>query len=185
MQDTRIDKRYAKALFDIAIEQNLLEEIYADMNSIRKVCLSNRDFVHMLFSPIIKSNKKLAIINEIFGKEFNVVTLEYFQIIIRKRREEFIAGIAEAFTELYKEHKGIKTAYLKTAVAIDDTLRNRIKEMLHAQTGCEIELVEMLKKDLIGGFVLTMDDKQYDASILKQIKELHKDFDVNLYVKGF
>ena len=185
MQDTRIDKRYAKALFEIALEHNLLEEVYADMNTIRKVCVSNRDFVHVLFSPIIKSEKKTAIINELFGKEFNAVTLEYLKIIIRKRREEFISGIAEAFIELYKEHKGIKTAYLKTAVPVDTTLRNRITEMLRTQTGCEIELVEIIKKDLIGGFVLSIDDKQYDASLLKQVKELHKDFDVNLYIKGF
>ena len=185
MKETRIAKRYAKALFDFSLEHKVPEKIIDDMKLIYSVCKLNKDFILLLRSPIIKSDKKQNIINEIFKKHIHKVTLTYLLIITRKGRERFIKDIAEQFIILYKKYKGIITAHLTTAEAIDLSIRNQIIGLLKKQTKADIELIEEIKKELIGGFVLLFDDNQYDASIMKQIKKLQKEFDINLYIKGF
>ena len=64
---SKITKRYAKALLDLAIEQGKLENTYQDLVLLDKVCIENSDFILMLKSPIINTDKKLSVINSIFS----------------------------------------------------------------------------------------------------------------------
>jgi len=185
MKQTRVATRYAKALFDFSIEENLLEKVYEDMILVLKVCDSNKDFKQMLFSPIIKTKKKQSIVKEIFGKHIDEISLIFIFIIIKKRREIHIEQISNQFIKIYKNYHGIKTALIKTAVEIDDNIRKIIVEKLEDFTKSQIELIEEIKKELIGGFVLNIEDKQYDASIKNRIKKLSKEFEMNIYEKGF
>lgn len=185
MKETKIANRYAKALFDFALEQKVLEQVKKDMDLIVSVCFSNRDFRLMLTSPLIFPAKKEAIITEIFGKHIQEMSLHFLTIITRKRREAFIEGIAKQFIEQYKEYKNITTAELATAQKLDKDLRDKVVAELEGQTKGEIELIEKVKEELIGGFVLSYKDFQYDASIKRQIKKLRKEFDTNLYIRGF
>ena len=185
MKEIKLASRYAKALFDFAIEQNVLEQVKKDMDLVVSVCKQNRDFKLMLQSPIIFADKKEAIITEIFGKQIQKISFHFLLIITRKNRESLTDGIAEQFIEQYKEFKNITTAELATAVPLDKEVKENIITLLKNQTQGEIELIEKIKEDLIGGFVLSYNDFQYDSSIKKQIKELKKEFDTNLYIRGF
>ena len=185
MKNTRIAQAYGKALFDFAREVQIIEDVSRDMNLILRVIKSNRDFKLLLASPIIRVDKKIAVINGIFEKHIHATTLKYLRIIVRKRREKYIPDIAEKYDHFYKEYKGIKTARLITAGKIDEQTKESILEYLRGTTGAMIELTEEIDNELIGGFLLKFDDKQYDASILKQIKLLQRDFDENIYVRGF
>jgi F-type H+-transporting ATPase subunit delta len=185
MKETVLATRYARALFDFAKEQDFLEPVRDDMDTIIKVCEANRDFFLLLRSPIIKSDRKISIIQEIFGSVLREVTLSYLRIITQKHREAHIAGIARQYIVLYNEHKGVKVAHLISAAKVDDELRTKILSYLRKQTNAKIELVEEVDEKLIGGFILRFDGKQYDASIAKKILELRKDFEKNVYVRGF
>lgn len=185
MKESRLTKRYAKALFDFAVEQAQQDTINADMKMLSGVCHTNRDFQLLLISPIIKADKKQNIINSLFENKINKISLMYLRIIIRKRRESHIKGIAERYQYLYNEYKCIKTAVLKTSISIDESMKIKAKEIIKKYTNCEALLIEEVKKELIGGFVLTIDDKQYDASIKNKIQKLNKEFKVNIYEKRF
>jgi F-type H+-transporting ATPase subunit delta len=74
-------------------------------------------------------------------------------------------------------------AKLSTAIELDAATRNKIIEMLQQQMKVKIELESIVKPDLIGGFVLSVEDRQLDASILKKIKKLTREFKVNVYQK--
>ena len=185
MRETIVSNRYAKALFELALEMNILEPIYKDNLLMQDVCRQNPDFVTMLRSPVIKDRRKLSILREIFEKKIHDLTFKFMAIITKNSRENLLAEIARQFIIIYKEYKNIVPAHLSTAAAIDSDTRNQIIALLKDRTDVTIELTEEIKDDLIGGFVLNMQDKQYDASVLKQIKDLKKDFKVNLYVKGF
>ncbi|MEZ5083351.1 MAG: ATP synthase F1 subunit delta [Bacteroidales bacterium] len=185
MRETIVANRYAKALFELSIEMNLVEQIYKDNQLVLEVCNQNPEFIIMLRSPVIKDRKKLSIIREIFEKKIHELTFKFMAIITKNSRESLLAEIARQFIAIYKEFKNIVPAHLATAATIDAETRNTIIALLEDRTDTTIELTEEIKEDLIGGFVLTMQDKQYDASVLTQIKNLRKDFKVNLYVKGF
>ncbi len=185
MRETRVANRYAKALFELSLEMKMLEEIRGDMELLLDVCRENREFVLMLKSPVIKESKKRAILKGIFEKKINDLTYKFLHVITRNRREEVIMEVAEQFIKIYKEFKNILPTTLTSAVKLDAATRDRIVTVLGERTHTEIELSEVVREEIIGGFILEFEDKQYDASVLRKIKNLRKEFDVNLYLKGF
>jgi F-type H+-transporting ATPase subunit delta len=185
MSFTKITIRYAQALLDLAIEQGIVERVYDDMELIDVTCHQSRGLISMLHSPVINIDKKTRIIDKIFGPAVHKLTLRFLELLVKKRREQYIDGIASAFTVLYKELKGIKTAYVTSVTQLSKQEKEQVTGILKKVTDKEIELIENLKKELIGGFVVTMDDYQIDQSLSTKIKELRKEFEKNLYIKGF
>jgi F-type H+-transporting ATPase subunit delta len=155
------------------------------MELVVSVCQQNKEFRQMLQSPIIYTGKKEAVIKAIFEEHMQQMSLFFLLIITKKRRESVLEAIAQQFIVLYKEFKNITTAKLETAVDLDKSIKEKIISLLQEQTKGEIELIEEVDKELIGGFVLSYDDKQYDASIKNQIKELQRSFKENLYIREF
>jgi F-type H+-transporting ATPase subunit delta len=185
MNQSKITIRYAKALFDLALERNVLEKVKDDMAFIDKVCVENRELRAMLHNPVINVDKKQKVMLSIFGSYIDKLTLGFINIVSRKRRESYIDNIASDFVALYKEYKGIKTAFITSAVAVNEKEKLAILGILKNLSGKDIELVEKLKSDIIGGFIINMDNFQIDQSLTSKIKDLKKDFEKNLYVKGF
>jgi F-type H+-transporting ATPase subunit delta len=185
MNETKIANRYAKALFDLTIEMDVLEKVRQDALLLHEVCNSNKDFVFMLRSPVIRADKKALVIKEIFSKHLQEITLNFLLIITRNKREKLIPEIFIQFIEIYKIHKNIITVEITTAAQIDETLRKRILTLLEKRASAQVDLKEKIDEEIIGGFVLSYEDKQYDASIIRQIKNLRREFDINLYIKGF
>lgn len=185
MKEVRIAKRYAKALFDFALEKDIPDEVNDDMILIDEVCEMNRDFLLLLVSPVVKYDKKIVIIKEIFEDHINDITLSYLQLITRKRREKYIPDISREYIRVYKEFRGIKTIRLITATPADEDIRQKVLTRIKKYVDARIELIEEVNEDLIGGFILIFDDKQYDASILKSIQLLKKDFEENIYIREF
>jgi len=185
MKNTRIPQRYAKALFDLAVEQNIVENVYNDVLLIKGVCDTNKDLLHLLGSPIIKSDKKQSIIKEIFQKQIHQITLTYLLIITKKRREFYISQIAKKFIDFYKDYKGIEVISIYSATQLDQTTRQKILNKLKTFINKEIELVEVINPKIIGGFIIQYNDKKYDASILNKIQTLAKNFSTNEYIKEY
>ncbi len=177
-----VPSRYAKALIDLAVETKQLEEVANDMRLIKQVCRENREFVILLESPVVKTDKKMAIFKSIFGGKISVTTSTFLDLIARKRREGYIDDIAYAFDEQYKLYKNITTAVVTTAVPLDSATKNKIIEMVKKNAKGEVQLIEKVDKGLIGGFVLTVNDRQIDASIKRKLNDLRKNFSTNLYV---
>ncbi len=185
MHNTIIPQRYAKAVFELALEMNLLEEIKADMELISSVCADNKDFIRMLNSPVIRTDKKIKILKSVFEKDISDISMRYLVIITSKMREMFLRDIAIEFLVVYKKFKNIITVHFASARKISDEIRKKVKNLLEDQTKANIELIEEVKEDLIGGFVMNYDDYKYDASIAYQIKKLkHNAAEINLYVRG-
>ncbi len=185
MKETRIAVRYAKALFDLALEKSFLESAYNDMKLVNDICKTNKDFLLLLQNPIINNKKKVAVLKAIFAKHLHEISLSFLSLIANKNREIYLYKITEEFIKLYREHKNLKTAYITTAEKIDQDIRKEIIEKFAEFSTAEIELVEETKSDLLGGFILTIDDKQYDASILRKMKKLKKEFNENIYISKF
>jgi F-type H+-transporting ATPase subunit delta len=181
MKPIRLASRYAKALFELAGEQNIEENVFNDMSMFLDVSRKSRDFKRMLQSPVIRFDKKNNILKAVFGSHFHKVTLTYIDIITRKRREMILDEIAEQYIILYREWKGIKTARLSTAVEIDDKMKDKIKQIISKQFNAEIELISTVRPELIGGFLLSVEDRQIDNTIRKKINRLTREFNVNIY----
>lgn len=185
MKGTRVSPRYAKSLLDLALEQGLLEQVKNDMATINEVCKGSREFIQLLSNPIIKTDKKEAILKEIFGGRISTLTFKFLEIITSRKREDHIPSIAVSFLDQYKKHKQILTAVITTTVGLDETLRNKVMELVKTSANKEVELIEKIDKNLIGGFILNVGDKQIDSSVLGKLSQLKRDFSENPYIKEY
>ncbi len=176
--------RYAKSLLDLAIEKGQLEAVYKDIQQLKAVCDEHRDFVRMLESPVIKTDKKIEVIHAVFKTSVNALTLAFMDIMINKRREMYLYEITSSFIEQYKTHKHILTAVISSAIGLDDTTRAKVLDLIKQSAQGEVELIEKTDKKLIGGFVLRINDKQVDTSIARKLNNLRKNFTENPFISA-
>lgn len=171
MNITKAASRYAKALLELAIEQGNLDKVAADMAYMHKVCSEEREFVILLNSPIIKSDKKISIFNSLFG-DFDRLSSMFIDLIAKNRREYMLGDIAASFDAQLKAHKGIVPVTFISAKALNAKTKDMIMEKISASVKGKLEVNEEIDESLIGGFIVRMDDKQIDASIATQFKNL-------------
>ena len=174
---SRAVSRYAKSILDLAIERQVLEEVKGDIDYFMQ-CLRSRDFLLFLRSPIIHSEKKRSIFYRIFKDKLSAMTLHFFEIIIRKGRENILPEIAEDIIRQYKVFKEITSVRLISATPIPEALIEEVKNKLRASGAIRknIDLEVKTDPNLIGGFVLEFDDKLYDASLLYKLKQLERQY---------
>jgi F-type H+-transporting ATPase subunit delta len=185
MKNTLLAKRYAKALFDLAVEDNVIENTSKDMLLVTAVMNENRELRKLMANPVIPPARKKLIIRKIFENHLGKHSLTFLDILVRKGREMNILEIAHQFNELYLDHKNIASVDITTAIAINAELRDKLVKRFRELTNKTLQMTEKVDPEIIGGFVLKMDDYLYNASISKEISRLHKEFDKNLYIKGF
>ena len=184
MQNPRLAGRYAKSLIDLSIEKDLLEAVYKDMLFLQSICKSNRDFVNLLRSPIIKADKKAKIIEAVTEGRVSELTRSFNSLMVKKGRERYLPEVVNAFIDGYNEIKHIHRVKLSTAQPVSEDLKERIIGQLKASGSMpHIELETVVNEDLIGGFVLEFDNNLVDASIARDLKDIKKQFEQNIYVK--
>ncbi len=171
MKSTKAASRYAKALLELAIEKNLVDQVAGDMKYLAEVSADNRDFELLLTSPVIKADKKISIFESLFG-QFEEVTTMFLNLVTKKGRESLLPNIAWSFDMLVKEYKGIVSVQLVSATKLNDATRKLILEKVGASVEGELEINEIIDESLIGGFIVRMGDKQIDASISSQFNNL-------------
>ncbi len=186
MVDSRAASRYVKSLLGLAIEQNALENVHNDMLFFTSVCNENKAFELMLRSPVIPHDKKSEILSKIFKGKVHSLTMAFFDIITRKNREPLLPAIAKEFHNAYNENKGISKATIISAVPLDAKLRGEFESLVKKYSEkSQVELIEKVDPEMIGGFVLNVGDRQIDASIRNKIKSLKVKFSQNPYIKEF
>lgn len=184
MTESRASSRYVKALLDLAIGQKVLDQVHDDMLMFSKIVDSNRDFMLMLRNPIIKHDRKRAILERIFTGKVHSLTLAIFDILTRKNREPLLPAIAKNFHAAYNAYKQIGEAKVTTAVPLDAALRKEFEKLVkEVSRKSAVEIREEVDPGMIGGFVLNVGDRQIDASIRNKIKALKVKFSQNPYVK--
>ena len=183
MANPRLAGRYAKSLLDLATEQNQVEAVYADIKFLQALCNSNQDFVNVLKSPVIKPDIKEKIIVSLTENNVSKTTALFLRLLINKAREYNLPEIVKAFLDQYNAMNNIHQVKLTTAVPISVDLQNNIVNKIKSITKVDkIEMETTVEDDLIGGFTLQMGDTFVDASILRELNDVKRQFKNNEYV---
>jgi F-type H+-transporting ATPase subunit delta len=171
----RIASRYAKALLQLAVEENVLEHAYADMLCVDQVCSANNCLVSTLKNPVIKHDRKLAVLRAIFQNKVHALTLRFFAMVTHKRREAVLPAMIQAFLAKYDQYKGIKKAQVITTFPLSDQLILQLLKIVQQISPCQQVILEQcIDPDLIGGYVLRVEDKRLDRSLRKKLRTLQK-----------
>jgi F-type H+-transporting ATPase subunit delta len=184
MKGIQVAVRYARSLFELSLEREELERVYRDVLLLQKACRDSKDLRMLLKSPIVQTEKKEKVMSTLFTKEVSTLTMGFLLLLVRKRRENFIPDIADQFVEQYQENANILPVDVTTAAPLSGKMKNEIEEIMKQYTKATIELNGKVDPELIGGFVLTWKDKQYDATLSHGIEKLRRSIaKINLYVK--
>lgn len=175
-------KRYARALFELADELKVLEQIEKDMALVNHTMENERLLRKVMANPVLDAHKKIKVLDRLFEQRVQKLTISFLRLITRKGRGEYIIPICQAFDEIYKDYKNIMPVILTTAYKPEEKIKKEILDKLAAVTEKHLEVSEKKDEDLIGGFKLDFEDYQYDNSIRMQLKRLGQAFGENLYI---
>ncbi len=175
MSVERIAARYAKSLIDLAMDQNKLERVKDDMEYFQQA-VQVRDLYLLLKSPIVHTGTKRKVFYKLFGSSFDVLSMAFLDIILRKGREMYLRDIATAFMDQYREIRQIAIVKLTTATPLSQDKIDEIKEKIRnaAITAPNIEMETTVKPGILGGFIIEFEDKLYDASVAHQMEQIRK-----------
>jgi F-type H+-transporting ATPase subunit delta len=176
MSQQTVAYRYAKSLLDLAKEKNVENKVYEDMKLFNQVCDDNHQFYLLLKSPIVSHYDKLTILQKVFTGKVDATSMSIFEIITKKNREEMLPHIAEDYLRQYELLKGIQKAYVTTATPISASQKAEFAKIVADATGKTVEIIEKIDETLIGGYVLTVNDRQIDTSVKTKLNELKVKF---------
>lgn len=176
MPNSTIAYRYAKSLMELASEKKQVDDVYADMSKLLKYCQKVDDFRLMLKSPLIKTDKKISTLKILLKGEVTDITDKFLVLLTKNKRESYLEKIAEEFIDQYKTKMHISTVTITSAVKLDEGTRKKLLTILTNLLKNRVELHEKIDPKIIGGFVLTVGNRQADMSVLRQLKQLNKNF---------
>jgi len=174
MNQSIISTRYAKALMMVGSENQCLDAFKADMDLLGATISENHMFRQVLDNPVVKPSQKRKVMNELLEKRIHPLSLNFINIIIRNRREFLLADVIRDFIFLYERSKGIKRARITSAVGMDSDTQRQMQQQLNALFKADVQMNAVTNPDIIGGFLLRVDDVQYDASLLAGLKRMRK-----------
>lgn len=164
--------RYATALLDLAKEMKLEDKINDDVLMLDNICENNREFKAFIDSPIIQTRKKVKAYDALFEGKTDPMTLKFLKLVTKNGRENLLPEITESFIDQYRKYKGILDVHVKSAVPLEQKVKDSIIAKINTHFSGEIVLHESVDDSLVGGFVVRIEDKQIDASIKNQLANL-------------
>ena len=174
MNDSKISVRYARALFQTALEKKILDQVNQDMLFISEICKA-AETKEFLGSPIISPSKKEAIFHKMLAGNVEAITLSLIDLIVKNGRESFLPAIARVFIHETKKFKGVTESVLTTAVKVDENVRKQITGLISDAFKTKVDLKENIDPEIIGGFILQIDDSYIDASIKNKLRKIKKE----------
>ena len=174
MAGTRAAIRYAKAILSMADSIGVANEINNDMVLIASTIKENSELNAFIQSPTISVDVKENALLEVFAN-VNGVTKGFFHLLFENKRFEILEAIAEAYSELFDEANGLEVAVVTTAIAMDAGLEAKVLAKIASLSDKKVTIKNVVDPAIIGGFILRIGDKQYNASIANRLQVLKRE----------
>ncbi|MBW2937221.1 ATP synthase F1 subunit delta [Aureisphaera sp. CAU 1614] len=180
MSGSKSGIRYAKAVLQQATEAGNAKEVFADMQDISTTLADSKELRVVLQSPVIKGEDKKEALLKIFNSQ-SKATHSLIEVLISNHRINQLGNVANAYTALYNDAKGVKSAKVTTAVPLSEALEKQVLAKVEELTGSKsVTLENEIDESIIGGFILRVGDLQYNASIANQLGNLKREFSKSL-----
>jgi F-type H+-transporting ATPase subunit delta len=174
MNDSKISVRYSTALFDSAHEKNILDKVNEDMIFISEICMIP-EAKELLHNPVIIPSKKSEIFHALLEGNVEEITLSLIDLVVKNGRESFIPAITRNFIHHTMKFKGITESSLTTAVKVNADIKKQISDLISEVFNTGVKLEEKIDPDIIGGFILKVDDNYINASIRNKLRKVRKE----------
>lgn len=173
MDNGLIPHRYAKALYKYALEHGNTPQVYDEMKTVIASFSANPALQKTLSNPFVSRDDKASLLKAAAGEKVENDYLGFVKLILDMHREEFAYRMALAFRDIYRKANKISQVLITTAVALPDAemakLDNLVKKSFPDST---LEISHAVDPEIIGGFVIDVDDSRMDASLSNEIEQL-------------
>ena len=179
MIESDIAKRYARALFGVAREEDAIEAIYGELKGFCSLLEESEDLAEFFANPVFDGSDKAAVMGDILKKvKASATTSNFLKLLVEKRRIEALEQIEKCYRRYMDDVLSKVRVDVKTAFPLSSELSARIKKQMEGLTGKNIEMVVDEDPSLLGGVVIGVGDTLYDGSVraqLNSIRELIKE----------
>jgi len=170
--------RYAKAVLSLANDQNASDAVNDDMKLIVKTLSESADLDAALKNSVVKADDKKAVLTKVFS-EVNPLSTKLFDVLHANNRLDITGAVAEKYSILFDQQKGKEQATVTTAVPMTSDLEAKILTKIKELTNKSVELKNIVDESILGGFILRVGDKEYNASIANKLSKLKREFTLN------
>jgi F-type H+-transporting ATPase subunit delta len=174
MSGIRAAIRYAKAILEIADSKGVASEVSTDMTLIATTITGNSELTHFIQNPLIKTDTKKNVVLEVFAS-VNPVTQSLFHLLLENKRFEILAAIAVEYNNLFDVMNGVEVAKVTTAFPMDAALEAKVLAKIAAFSDKKVTIENTVDASIIGGFILRIGDKQYNASVANRLHVLKRE----------
>ncbi len=179
MNQSKISVRYAKAFFEFASDKSILEKAIADVKMLTKSLNEIPELAEVFQNPIVKPSQKKAFVSALLSDKITKETLAFLDMVISNSREMFIQDILRNVLDIYRKEKGITAVTLTSAIPLSKEQEAAVIDFVKKKENKEVELQTKVDPSLMGGFILRVEDQQYDASISTRLKQIKKEMIAN------
>ncbi len=173
MSQAIVARRYANALYEEAEDVGAIEKVDEDVLMLRESLETNDELSRFFESPVIPQEKKDSIIQTLLGDRVHELLVRFLRLLVRKDRETMTRAVLDAYQSLRDEQRGIVDAHVTVARPLADEDREAVVDTLEKQTEKTVRLHLTEDPDLIGGLIIRIGDRVFDASVRNKLSNLH------------
>ena len=171
-----VSKVYGDALFEEAMEKNVLSQWYDEIGALRTMFVENPDLAQFLNHPQIIKEEKKKVVEAIFSGKLSDGLLGFLVTVIEKGRQNDMIPICDYFTDRVKAYKKIGVVKVTSALPLSEDQKKRVEERLLETTGfVSLETEYAVDESLLGGLVIRIGDRVVDSSIKTRLEEIRRD----------
>lgn len=174
MASTRAAIRYAKAILEIADSKSVATEVGNDMSLIASTINNNAELSTFIQNPTVKVEVKESALLEVFA-QVNAVTKSLFHLLFENKRFEILEAVALEYNKLFDIMNGVEVAKVTTAIPMDAALEAKVLTKIATFSNKKITIENTVDASIIGGFILRIGDKQYNASVANRLQVLKRE----------
>ena len=172
MNEGRISKRYAGALYAMAVEKKCEHIIYKQIFTLTSSYFETPGLSNALSNPIYTKKQKLDLLITASGKNAPKELVTFFEFVLDKGREEFLLFMCMSFQDIYRVEQKMVVGEIVSAVELDDKAIQQITKFVQAKYDQKLELISKIDPSIIGGFVFEVNNQRMDASIKEELRRI-------------
>jgi F-type H+-transporting ATPase subunit delta len=167
-----VRETYAQALFEAAVEQDVLQSTFNDYRDVIAIFKSEPEFFELYKTPKIDKEEKKQILESVFGQHIQKELLNFLKVLVDKRRTFYVSDIFDAFDTKYREHLKMRTAIVKTVTPMTSEQMDLLAKKLSEQTGLKVHVENILDESIMGGMLIQMGDQVLDSTLKRKLGNL-------------
>ena len=169
-----IASRYGLGLFSLASENNKIREYQEEAKILKEILLENKDFLRLLECSFVSKEERKEIVKKTM-KNVSEDFLNCIYLTIDNNRVKELPGILTAFNSLCNEALGVKEGIVYSVDYLSKDQMKKLNEVISKKEGVQVELTNLIDKDLIGGLKIVVSNRIYDDSIKHHLEEMKKE----------